>query len=604
MKKHIAFCILFPIVYILLSLLTLLYLDLANGPMYLLFIEIALILGFLVSSILLINKRIIIRAIPFILFISLSVFLCSISKPITKTRKAMDGKNITETEALTLKNGKVKGLYNSNSEVEVYAGIPYAKPPVGELRWKEPVPVENWDGVLDCTNFAPMSMQNYGNPVMGTAVEMYAEKGWHPDYKMYPNEPRSEDSLYLNIWRPSNSTGNLPILVYIHGGSLTSGRSSQDDYNGETMARQGIIMITIAYRLGIFGYFAHNDLISESINNTTGNYGLLDQIEALKWINENAEYFGGDKNNITIAGESAGSSSISALCVSPLAKNLFKRAIGESSSIVSKYPPHTFRSLDKALDTGNKIMEKLGCTSISELRSLSPEKLLEMTDYNSQMTIDGYAITESPIKTYEDGNNNEEALLNGYNVKEADAFVLPGMLFDLPNKDNIRSKLLSYFDETATNEFLELYKDEIEKDAFTVFNKIISLYWFYMPHYEWSTYAYNSGVKVYRYQFTKDNGYYGTYHSGELIYFYGNIGRSPRKFAYKVEDLSLSDKIVSYLVNFVKTGNPNGLDLNTWDEWTPSNNKLLELGTNTNMFEEPHLEAYAIIDRWNERRTH
>ena len=125
-----------------------------------------------------------------------------------------------------------------------------------------------------------------------------------------------------------------------------------------------------------------------------------------------------------------------------------------------------------------------------------------------------------------------------------------------------------------------------------------------MPHYEWSTYAFNSGVKVYRYQFTKDNGYYGTYHSGELIYFYGNIGRSPRKFAYKAEDLSLSDKIVSYIVNFVKTGNPNGIDLNTWDEWTPSNNKLLELGTNTNMFEEPHLEAYTIIDRWNERRTH
>jgi para-nitrobenzyl esterase len=229
MKKHIAFCILFPIVYILLSLLTLLYLDLANGPMYLLFIEIALMIAFLVSSILLINKRTILRAIPFILFIGLSLFICGVSRPITKTRKAMEGKNISETEVLTLKNGKVKGLYDPDKEVEVYAGIPYAKPPVGELRWKEPVPIDNWDGVLDCTNFAPMSMQNYGNPVMSTVVEMYAEKGWHPDYKMYPNEPRSEDSLYLNIWKPRGATENLPILVYIHGGSLTSGRSSYDD---------------------------------------------------------------------------------------------------------------------------------------------------------------------------------------------------------------------------------------------------------------------------------------------------------------------------------------------------------------------------------------
>ena len=574
--------------------------DLANGPLVLFILELIAFVGFIVSSILLMNKRKLIRMIPFLSILAITALFFILSKPKTEYKRATRG-NTKETEVLTLKNGDIKGLYTEDLDVEVYAGIPYAEAPIGDLRWKEPKAKSNWDGVLDCTKFAPNSYQAKKNSIMSTLVDMYAEGGWHPDYTSYPDQYMSEDSLYLNIWRPKNRSGNLPILVYIHGGSLTGGSSNGDDYNGEAMAREGIIMITISYRLGVFGYFAHPDLISESSNNTTGNYGLLDQIEALKWVNDNASYFGGDKNNITIAGESAGSSSVSALCVSPLAKGLFKRAIGESSSIVGKYPPHTFRSLDSALTTGKNIMKEMHCNSIEELRKLSPEELIKTKYINSSMTIDGYAITKSPYETYLAHENNEEALLNGYNVKEADAFVVPTMLFDLPNKDNIKGKLSEYFDETLAEEMVLLYKNEIDKDAFSVFNEIISAYWFFMPHYEWSILAINNGEDVYRYQFTKENGYYGTYHSGELIYAYGNLDKSLHGFAYNDSDYSLSKIMVGYFSNFVKYGNPNGDSLPNWKKWESEGDSLLELGEVIQEIPEKYVSAYKIIEDWNER---
>ena len=600
MRKHIVFWIIFPIVTLFLIAITLFYMDLANGPIIYLILELIAIGVYIAFSIILINKRKAIRLIPFLAMGITTVLLFMLSHPSKAVKRAVDGPYM-ETEVLTLKNGDVKGLYNEDKTVRVYASIPYAAPPVGNLRWKEPKEVSNWEGVLDCTNFAPISMQKESNAITNTLVDIYAEKSWHPDYNSYPTQYMSEDSLYLNIWRPNTEEVNLPILVYIHGGSLTGGNSNSSDYNGEAMAKKGVIMITVAYRLGVFGYLALDELQKESLNGTTGNYGLLDQIQALKWINENASYFGGDKNNITIAGESAGSSSVSALCVSPLAKGLFKRAIGESSSIVGTYPPHTFRSLDDALSTGKSIMKNMGCNSLEELRGVSAEKLVNASYLNSSMTIDGYAITKSPNLVYLNHENNEEALLNGYNVLEADAFVIPTMLFDLPNKNNIKSKLTDYFDEKLALDMMELYKDEIDKDAFSVFNEIISAYWFFMPHYEWSTLAYNNGEDVYRYQFTKENGYYGTYHSGEIIYAYGNILKSKHGFAYNESDYKLSDIMLSYWSNFAKYGNPNGEGLETWDKWDSNENNLLELGEKIQVISEKYIRTYQIIDEWNRR---
>ena len=600
-KNHLPFLIIFPISVVLITLLLLFVFDLLNGPVVLFIIELYAIVGLVFSSFILLSYKKRFRLIPWGVFVFITALCIGFSKPTIERKSATLFPNPEKTEVLTLANGKVQGAYTKDKEVEVYAGIPYAKAPIGDLRWKETQPVEDWEGVKDCTYFAPKSMQNYSSSVMNTLVNIYAEKGWHPNYVMESNDPVSEDSLYLNIWRPAHFTGELPILVYIHGGSLTTGSSYSLETNGETMARNGVIMITVAYRLGVFGYFAHPDLISESPNNTTGNYGLLDQIQALKWVNDNASYFGGDKNNITIAGESAGSSSVSALCSSPLASGLFKRAIGESSSVVCYRAPHTFRKMSDALHVGSKIMEEFHCSSIEELRKIPASKLVKTSYGNSGMTVDGYALPKTPYEIYLDGNNNEEALLSGYNVKEADAFVVPDYLFSPTNKNNIRERLANFFDKQAADELMEAYKEEIQKDAFSAFNDIFSAYWFMQPHMDWSTRALANGEDVYRYQFTKENGHNGTYHAGEIIYAYGNIDKSHQPYAYNNEDKQLSKTMVAYWSNFVKNGDPNGDNLPTWDKWSNVDNKLMELGTHIGPIDEYAEKAYTILNDWKNR---
>ena len=524
---------------------------------------------------------------------------CSKPQPAKKSAAYYDNPTKID-EILELNEGKVQGIYNEDKSVKIYAGIQYAQ----AERWKEPR-TYTWEGVHDGSYFGPRSMQPKSNPVVDTLMDIYSEKSWRPNYLMKPIEYRSEDKgLVLNIWRPNTSETNLPILVYIHGGSLTNGNSSFEEYNGEAFAKRGVIMITIQYRLGVFGFFAHPDLKEESINHTTGDYGLLDQIFALKWINNNAIHFGGDKNNITIAGESAGSSSVSALCTSPLAAGLFKNAIGESSSLVMKVPPHTYRTQEKAYEVSKNILKEFKCKTIDELRKVPAEKLVETKFKNSEMMLDGYALTKNPYEVYAEGLNNEEALLSGYNVKEADAFVIPNFLFSPTNKKNIKQRIAEQTDEICAEEICELYKEEIEKDAFSEINEIMSIYWFIMPHHVWSNMALASPKtqKVYRYQFTKENGYHGTYHSGEMIYAYGCLGMSKRQFAYDESDYALQDIMSSYWINFIKNGNPNGDDLPLWSEYKNSTDSVMELGENVGKIQDNYLEAYKIFDRLQDRK--
>lgn len=597
-KRHIAFWIIFPIIFVIISLLLLFYLDLANGPLICLIIEIVALILFFIARILFINSKFIKRLILWLMFILANVFIIIMAHPKIAPKSAAYYNNPTKTDVLDTLYGKIQGVYNEDNSVRIYAGIPYAKPPVGDLRWKEPENPDKWDGVRDCSYFAKKSYQQKSNEVFSSLVDIYAEKAYHPNFKSKEIEDMSEDSLYLNVWRPNNNETNLPILVFIHGGSLTSGSSSFEDYNGEVMAKKNVIMITITYRLGIFGYFAHSDLVNESKNKTTGNYGLLDQIKALEWVNANAQYFGGDKNNITVAGESAGSSSVSAICTSPLAKGLFKRAIGESSSLVVKKPPHTYRGLSEALKMGNDIMKEFNVTTIDELRKIAPEKLVKSKYTNSEMTLDGYALTKNPYDVYKDKENNEEALLNGYNVKEADAFIIPQYLFSSTNKNNIEERLNIIFTKEITKEILDLYKDEIEKDAFSAFNEIISIWWFIYPHHSWSRMAEASGIDVYRYQFTKENGYYGTYHSGEMIYAYGNVKKCEYSYRYDDKDRELSDIMLNYWVNFIKNGNPNKEGFTKWEKWNSKDNKVIEFGKNVGMIDDKYLSLYKIYDKF------
>jgi len=595
-KNHKLFWIFYPLIFLIILFLLIFYMDLANGPLYLFIIILCSYLGIGIIRILLLNNKFIFKFLTWVLMVILWIGVINLFKPSYKEKSIAFYNNPEKTEILNTNNGKIQGLYNEDKSVMMFAGIPYAKAPVGELRWKEPQDVDNWTDVKECFNFKAKSMQQNDNQIMNSLVDIYAQKAWHPDFSTKYLENISEDSLYLNVWKPKTGT-NLPILIYIHGGSLNSGSSSHDDINGEEMAKKGVIMVTIAYRLGVFGYFAHQDLINESPNNTTGNYGLLDQIKAIKWVHDNAANFGGDENNITVAGESAGSSSVSAICSSPLAKGLFKRAIGESSSLVLKNPPHTFRTLDKALNVGKDIMNEFNAKTIADLRKIPAEKLVNTKFTNNEMTLDGYALTKTPYEVYKAKENNEEALLNGYNLKEADPFVIPQYLFSSTNKNNIEERLAKVFGNEITKKIVNLYKDEIEEDAFKAFNEIISVYWFIYPHHSWSKLALEAGDNVYRYQFTKENGYYGTYHSGEIIYAYGNVKKSKYSYRYNEEDKNLSEKMLNYWANFAKTGNPNGSNLTNWNLWK-NDGSVFELGVNVGHINDKYLKLYDIIDEF------
>lgn len=596
--KEIIFWIVIGFLSLIVTAFTLFYFDLANGPLICFIFELIIIATSVTFRILLRHQKFVVRMIPTIGFVLGTAVILSITSPTVQVKSAAYYSHPTKTEVLHLENGDVQGVYNKDKDVEIYAGIPFAKAPIGELRWKEPQNVENWSGVRDCSKFAPRAMQPTSSPVTSALADIYAQKAWHPDYIMKAEQNMSEDCLYLNIWKPKTDETNLPILVFIHGGSLTTGSSAYENYNGEEMAKKNVIMITIQYRLGVFGYFAHETLANESSNHTTGNYGLLDQIKALEWINKNASYFGGNKDNITIAGESAGSSSVSALCSSPLAKGLFKRAIGESSSVVVKRAPHTYRKMENALDTGKKIMDEFKCQSIDDLRKVKASKLVNTKYSNSSMTLDGYALTMNPYDVYKNHLNNEEALLNGYNVLEADAFVIPTYLTSPTNKKNIKSRLVKEFGENVGNKFYDLYKDKIEQDAFSAFNEIYSVYWFIAPHHFWSNMALDNGVTVYRYQFTKDNHFHGTYHAGEMIYAYGNVKKDKAKWKYDSSDINLSQKMLTYWSNFAKTGNPNCTCAPQWDAYASNGDGVMELGLNIGKIEDRYLKAYELVDEY------
>ena len=534
-----------------------------------------------------------------VLFIGIFALSFSVSKPPFKCASAVDVKNPEVTKVVSVEEGDLTGVFNGEKSVEVYAGIPYAAPPVGELRWKEPQPAEKWEGIRACDTFAPMSMQKRDSEIMNSLTQIVGYGRFNISLKDNFREAVSEDSLYLNIWKPAGDIKNAPVLFFIHGGSLTSGQPSFSEYRGEDLAKKGIIVVNFGYRLNVFGYMANEELANESENKTTGNYGLLDQIAALKWVNENIENFGGDSSKITIAGESAGASSVGALCVSPLAKGLFRYAIAESSGITPKVPYHTFRNFEEALAEGRKTLKDFGAGSVSDLRKISAEELLETSAGNSAMTIDGYAITEQPYLTYEKGNNNEQALLNGYNANEADVF----NLFTEINDKEYKEALEELFGKYA-GEALEAYPPyPLEKKlpvdsggtAKGAYDHILGGTWFAYSHKKWSDYMAEQNKNVYFYYFSKENSSLRSYHAGELPYAYGNLWRNAKN--YKEDDFVLSEQMQNYWVNFVKSGNPNGNGLPQWDKYTQQNGKLLQFDKELEMIDDPYSKLYPIIDK-------
>ena len=505
-----------------------------------------------------------------------------------RLRPAVEGREPAVTEIVTLEQGQLTGVCTADGAVEVYAGIPYAAPPVGELRWKEPQDPEPWEGVRTADHFAPMSMQVVNSNLYSSLAQII---GYH-DYRLSLHDnfrdAVSEDSLYLNIWKPAGEQRELPVVVFIHGGSLQTGQPWYADYSGEGLARRGVIVVNFGYRLGVFGFYADEELMAESPMGTTGNYGLLDQIKALEWVQKNIAAFGGDPGNVTLAGESAGAACVSALCTSPLAEGLFVRVIGESSTVTAPDPAHSFRPLEKALETGRATRARFGAASLAEMRALPAEKLAAAMDTNHHLTVDGCVLPKSPYEAYRAGENHEQAQLQGCNAEEAAPFVLLGGA----NRKNYADKVRSLFGERA-EEVLALYPAESDAVAKENWSELYAVWYFRYGHYCWARQAAAQGLPVYGYFFSKSNGRLGAWHSGEMVYCYGNIPAGSG--LYDSSDRELSGIFCAYFANFARSGDPNGEGLPRWEP-TTDGTQLLELGDGVAMGTERALALCAILD--------
>ncbi len=519
-----------------------------------------------------------------------------VSRPPVRPVPAVAEKDPEVTGVIHVAQGDLTGVYTKDRAVEVYTGIPYAQPPVGELRWKEPQPAKSWDGILAADRFAPMSMQTQNAVIYSSLAQIIGYHDYQISLKDNYREPVSEDSLYLNIWKPAGNVSGCPVLVYVHGGSLQTGQPWYADYSGEGLARQGCVVVNMGYRLGIFGFFADPELAAESLNGTTGNYGLLDQIEALRWVQENIAAFGGDPGNVTLAGESAGSACVTALCTSPLAKGLFRRVLAESSTVTAPEPAHSFRSLADAFKAAEETKERLGVRSIEELRALPAEKIAGELSVHHHITVDGYVLTETPFRSYQKGIHNEEAQLQGYNREEAAPFIL----FGQANLKNYEEKIRRAFPGTYADEVLALYPASTDAEAKRNWADIYSAVLFSYGHRCWARQAAQNGIPAYTYLFTKTNGRLGCWHSGEEVYFYGNIPAGSR--LYDEADRDLSRIITGYVVNFMKTGDPNGEGLPAWPAFNGSET-VQELGETVGPQTSPFAPVHEVLDRMYQFRA-
>ena len=493
------------------------------------------------------------------------------------------------------------------SGVTIFKGVPFAAPPVGNLRWKAPQPVQKWEGVRKATEYGPNPMQEalFGDMNFGTKVN-------------------SEDCLYLNIWTPAKTMKeHLPVLIYFNGGGLMAGSGSEPRYAGDAMARKGIISITANYREGIFGFFAHPQLSKETSYKGSGNYGFMDQVAAIQWVKDNIEAFGGDPNRITIVGESAGSMSVSALMASPLCQGLFAQAMGSSGSVMGF---NKVLTLKEAEQKGVKLAKQIGKKNIKDLRALPAEELMKLAAVKAVPTynIDGYFLTEQPTETFAKGNQTKVSLLVGGNNQEMSPWAL--LAGKQPTVENLKAGAKAMFGDNVDEAF-RLYginsdKDVLEQPGINLASDLFLDY----STWKWGNmHKLTSGQPVYRYrychprpamaikgkvaglaggvvdakegqpQMPQDKG---AVHSADIEYAMSTLPTN-RVYDWQPEDYMVSDIFSQYYVNFVKTGNPNGLGL---VEWPSTNGKavapVLQIDVNTTVKADEQMEKrYDFIDK-------
>ncbi|EIA09840.1 carboxylesterase/lipase family protein [Flavobacterium frigoris] len=475
---------------------------------------------------------------------------------------------------ITTSNGIIEGEFDIKTNIQSFKGIPFAQPPIGNLRWKEPQSVINWNGIKQTKKFGPRGIQS----------NVFGDMGFRSD-------GMSEDCLYLNVWSTATSSSDkLPVLVYFYGGGFAAGDGSENRYDGENMAKKGIVTLTVNYRLGIWGFFSHPELTRESPNHASGNYGLLDQNAALKWVQANIAKFGGDPKRVTIAGESAGSIAVSAQMASPLSKGLITGAIGESGGSI--YPTLAAVPLAEAEKTGLEFAQKIGASTLKDLRAMSTFELYQKSIGTSlgvfKTTIDGYFLPKLLPETFEAKQQAMIPLLLGWNSEEMTYKALT-MGKDINNETYIQKVKELYGDKAdevlklypaGTLEVTEQSATDLAGDRFIAYS---SWKWF-------DLHRKNSTQPIYRYYYShprpemRDNSLEaglaggvikknsntpkapiskGAVHSAEIEYAMGNLA-SNKDYAWSEDDFKVSETMMNYFANFIKTGNPNGDGLPVW----------------------------------------
>lgn len=509
--------------------------------------------------------------------------------------------------------GTLEGAGALSTGVREFKGIPFADPPVGQLRWREPQPVKPWTGVRAATKFGPRCMQL---PIFGDMN--------------FRSDGMGEDCLYLNVWTPAKSAGaRLPVLVYFFGGGFMAGDGSEPRYEGASMAAKGIVAVTVNYRLGVFGFFAHPALTKESPHHASGNYALLDQSAALQWVKQNIAAFGGDPRKITIAGESAGSISVNAQMASPLSRDLIAGAIGESGSMLGTL---SAVPLSQAEEQGNKFATAVNASDLAALRAIPAQQLLETAGKQGMPrfgpTVDGYFFPESPFAIYSAGKQAHVPLLAGWNSEEQGARSVLGR--DAPTRENYEKAVARLYPKDA-QAILAEYAAASDDDVVQVATDLASDRFIAWSTWKWiDICAANGGKPVYRYYYARPRPRMsaamgnatpglaggvirnsgaapatpapparGAVHSAEIEYAMGNLD-SNKVYDWTPEDHKVSTVMQGYFANFIKTGNPNGAGLPAWPAVkTGGPAQYLRIDVDPKVETEAHRGRYLLLDRLN-----
>lgn len=485
---------------------------------------------------------------------SLIVFILLLTVITSCTQKGM---NEVSTAA-----GIVAGAPNATGDVHIFKGVPFAAPPVGDLRWKEPQPVKPWEGIRACNTWPASPIQNHPVPFMMWTQEFIT-----------PAEPLSEDCLYLNIWTPAKSPDEkLPVLVWIHGGGFSSGSGACAIYDGEAIAKQGIVYVSINYRLGIFGFMAHPALTAESDHQASGNYGLMDQQEALRWIQKNIGAFGGDPNQVTIAGQSAGSMSVNAMVASPLTKGLLQRAIAQSGGMISDRFSNT---LQNAEAIGSEVAKKLKVATLQELRLIPADSLLKVSGTfpfgSFGPIVDGYVLPDLVKNIMVNKQHQQVPMISGWVTGDGDLFA-----GESPTAESFTKFVHETYDEHA-DAFLSVFPSTTDDDAKNSQRKLNLMEFAGYPSYVWAgvndnpTYLYHfSHVPTDKPDFPN----YGAFHTSEVPYALHTLNMWDRP--WKERDQEMEKIMSAYWINFVKTGNPNGKNLPEWSRYDNQTGSVME----------------------------